>query len=72
MEDDRVIVEALEPRQLLSGTGPLAHRHLIPRFHEGDTIRLWRHPSHTVDPVAMVGHYAGFGNGVLPASLTIV
>src|SRR5256885_13433145 len=66
METDRVVVEALEPRQFLSGTGPLVHPHLIPRFHHGDTIRQWRFPSHPVAPDVLSGPLGGYARNKIP------
>ena len=65
--DARVVVEALEPRRFLSGTGPLVHRHLIPRYHHGTIVREWRFPSHTVEPDALVGHFTGTSKQDVPA-----
>src|SRR5438105_12610776 len=60
MKDDRVVLEALEPREFLSGTGPLVHRHLIPRYHHGAIVRQWRFPSHSIAPDVLFGHFGGY------------
>jgi hypothetical protein len=61
------LVEVLEPRRFLSGTGPLVHHHLL-HFHQGIAPRFWRHPSHSVASDVLAGQYTGLATAGIPGS----